>query len=121
MTARPDRHDPATVGFDTLAIHAGNQTDPATGAIRTPIVMANSYALPDDPSALDWSGTDVPLYTRNSGVNQIGLQRKLAALEGGEDAVAFATGVAALHAVFFAHLKSGDHVVVSDVTYEATW
>ena len=121
MTVRPDRHDPATVAFDTLAIHAGNQTDSGTGAIRTPIVMANSYALPDDPSALDWSGTDVPLYTRNSGVNQIGLQRKLAALEGGEDAVAFATGVAALHAVFFAHLRSGDHVIVSDVTYEATW
>jgi methionine-gamma-lyase len=54
-------------------------------------------------------------------VNQLGLQRKLAALEGGEDAVVFATGVAALHSVFFAHLKSGDHVVVSDVTYEATW
>lgn len=118
---RPDRHDPASVAFDTLAIHAGNQTDSGTGAIRTPIVMANSYALPEDPSDLDWSGTDVPLYTRNSGVNQLGLQRKLAALEGGEDAVAFATGVAALHAVFFAHLKSGDHVVVSDVTYEATW
>ncbi len=119
--SRPDRHDPATISFDTLAIHGGNQTDPGTGAIRTPIVMANSYALPDDPSALDWSGTDVPLYTRNSGVNQLGLQRKLAALEGAEDAVAFASGVAALHAVFFAHLKSGDHVVVSDVTYEATW
>jgi cystathionine beta-lyase/cystathionine gamma-synthase len=63
----------------------------------------------------------VPLYTRNSGVNQLVLQERLAVLEGGEDAVALASGVAALHAVFFTHLRSGDHVVVADVSYEATW
>ncbi|MFW8643078.1 aminotransferase class I/II-fold pyridoxal phosphate-dependent enzyme [Rhizobium beringeri] len=49
------------------------------------------------------------------------MQRKLAAIEGGEDAAVFATGVAALHAVFFTFLKSGDHVIVGDVTYEAVW
>ena len=42
-------------------------------------------------------------------------------LEGGEDAVALATGVAALHAVFFTHLRSGDHAVIADVTYEAVF
>ncbi|GHF68634.1 methionine-gamma-lyase [Amycolatopsis bartoniae] len=120
MTPRPDRHEPATLAFGTQAVHAGNETS-GTGPIRTPIVMANSYGLPEDPSALSWSGTDVPLYTRNSGTNQLGLQRKLAALEGGEDAVVFASGVAALHAVFFTYLRTGDHIVVSDVTYEATW
>ena len=92
-----------------------------SGAIRTPIVMANSYALPDDPSSVSWSGTDIPLYTRNSGANQLGLQQKLAALEGAEDAVALASGVAALHAVFFTLLRSGDHVVVASITYEATY
>jgi methionine-gamma-lyase len=102
-------------------VHAGNEIDRGSGALRTPIVMANSYALPDDPSQISWSGTDVPLYTRNSGVNQLALQAKLAALEGGDDAVALASGVAALHAVFFTFLRTGDHVVVSDVAYEATF
>ncbi|HEV7847820.1 MAG TPA: aminotransferase class V-fold PLP-dependent enzyme [Mycetocola sp.] len=118
---RPDKHSPETLSFPSQAVHAGNVTDPGSGAIRTPIVMANSYGLPEDASTISWSGTDVPLYTRNSGTNQLGLQAKLAALEHGEDAVVLASGVAALHAVFFTLLKSGDHVVVGDVTYEAIY
>jgi len=121
VISRPDKHDPLSLKDSTLAVHAGNTIDTGSGAIRTPIVMANSYALPEDPSEVSWSGTDVPLYTRNSGVNQLGLQAKLAALDGGEDAVVLASGVAALHAVFFTFLRSGDHVVVADVGYEATW
>ncbi|WP_246501719.1 trans-sulfuration enzyme family protein [Mesorhizobium caraganae] len=109
------------MSFDTLSVHGGNEIDTTSGAIRTPIVMANSYVLPYDPSMKDWSDTENPSYTRNSGHNQICLQRKLAALEGGEDAAVFATGVAALHAVFFTFLKTGDHVIVGDVTYEAVW
>ncbi|WP_330996191.1 aminotransferase class I/II-fold pyridoxal phosphate-dependent enzyme [Burkholderia cepacia] len=118
---RPDKRDPASLSFDSQAVHAGNVVDVTTGAIRTPIVMANSYRLPDDPSALDWSDAHALFYTRNLGHNQRCLERKLAALEHGEDAVVFSTGVAALHALFFTFLKSGDHVVVSDVTYEAVW
>ena len=53
---RPDRDHPETLGFATQAVHAGNSVDPGTRAIRTPLVMANSYALPDDPSRLSWSG-----------------------------------------------------------------
>ncbi|MEP9413442.1 aminotransferase class I/II-fold pyridoxal phosphate-dependent enzyme [Gordonia sp. VNQ95] len=109
----------ATAGDMTTAVHAGNDTRGA--AIRTPITMANSYHLPPNPEAVDWSGTDDLLYTRNSGANQIALQRKLAVLDHGEDAVALASGVAALHAVFFTFVAAGDHVVVSDTTYEATW
>ncbi|GAB3270654.1 trans-sulfuration enzyme family protein [Kineosporia babensis] len=118
---RPDKHDPASVGTSTWAVHGGNRIDEGSGAIRTPLVMANSYRLPEDPAAMNWSATDQPLYTRNGGANQAGLERKLAAMEGGEAAAVFATGVAALHGVFFTLLKSGDHVVVSDVTYEAVW
>jgi cystathionine beta-lyase/cystathionine gamma-synthase len=120
VSIRPDKHDPASLRLLTQAVHAGNRIDPGTGAIRTPLVLANSYALPDDPSDISWSATDVPLYTRNSGVNQLALQEKLAILDHGEDAVALASGVAALHAVFFTFLSSGDHVVVADVVYEAT-
>lgn len=121
MTARPDKHVPDSIGFATQAVHSGNRIDPASRAIRSPLVLANSYALPEDPSELSWSGTDVPIYTRNSGANQLALQDKLAALEGGEDAVVLASGVAALHAVFFTFLRTGDHAIVADVTYEASW
>ena len=123
MTTRPDKHDPQSMAFATQAVHLGNAIDPGSGAIRTPLVMANSYALPEDPTAFDWSDTssDGLVYTRNSGLNQVRLEEKLAALEHGEAAAVFATGVAALHGVFFTLLKSGDHVVLSDVTYEAVW
>lgn len=105
-------------------MHGGNSSvgDHGEGAaIRVPITMANSYHLPYDPSTMDWSNPEHLTYTRNTGVNQIALQDKLAALEHGEDALALASGVAALHAVFFTHVNSGDHVVVSDTTYEATY
>jgi cystathionine gamma-synthase len=118
---RPDKRDLPSLAFNTLAVHGGNLFDSTSGAIRTPIVMANSYLLPDDPSTMNWSDTETMSYTRNSGHNQICLQKKLASMERGEDAVVFATGVAALHGVFFTFLKSGDHVLVSDVTYEAVW
>ena len=124
-TRRPDKHDAASVGEQTWSVHGGNHLDahPAgEGApVRVPITMANSYHLPADPSTMDWSNPAHMTYTRNTGVNQIALQDKLAALEHGEDAVVLASGVAALHAVFFAHLATGDHVVVSDATYEATY
>ncbi len=121
MAERPDKHDPATVGDWTWAVHGGNAPDPATGALRRPLVMANSYLLPADPSAMDWSNPDGLVYTRTTGANQQALETKLAALEGGTSAIAFASGVAALHAVFFSRLRSHDHIVVSDVTYEAVW
>jgi methionine-gamma-lyase len=104
----------------TLSVHAGNAVDPGTGAIRRPLVAANSYELPEDPSEISWSGTGTRLYTRNGGANQGWLEEKLAALDGGEAALALGSGVAALHAVFFTLLRSGDHVVCSDVTYAAT-
>jgi cystathionine beta-lyase/cystathionine gamma-synthase len=118
---RPDKDNLPSLGFDTQAVHGGNVKDATSGAIRTPIVMANSYALPDDPSTMDWSKPQGLCYTRNSSHNQLCLERKLAAMDRGEDAVVFSTGVAALHSIFFTFLKSGDHVVVSDVTYEAVW
>ena len=117
----PDKHDATTVSDATWAVHGGNRIDSDTGAVRTPIVMANSYLLPEDPSGMDWSTADRLVYTRNGALNQSALQDKLAALEGGEAAAVFATGVAALHGTFFTLLRPGDHVVVSDVTYEAVW
>jgi len=110
---RPDKERPESLSFDSQAVHAGNVPDATTGAILTPIVMANSYRLPADPSALDWSDSQRLFYNRNSGHNQLCLERKLAAMERGGEAVVFSTGVAALHAIFFTLLRTGDHVVVS--------
>ncbi|RJT41475.1 cystathionine gamma-lyase, partial [Mesorhizobium waimense] len=65
--SRPDKHELSTLAFNTLSVHGGNEIDKTSGAIRTPIVMANSYLLPHDPSTMDWSDTETPSYTRNSG------------------------------------------------------
>ena len=108
-------------GFSTRAVHSGIHIDKGTGAIKPPINMANCYALPDDPSTLNWSSSDTLLYTRNGGTNQRYLQEKLADLEGGEDAIVLASGVGALSGLFFSLLESGDHVVFSSVTYVAVY
>lgn len=108
-------------GFQTRAVHAGNDVDSETGAIKRPITMANSYELPYDPTDVNWSSAAGNLYTRNGGSNQKYLQEKLASLEGGEDCVVLASGVAALSGLFFALLQSGDHVIFSSVTYIAVY
>lgn len=109
-------------GFSTRAVHTGNDVDAETGAIKRPITMANSYELPYDPSDINWSSADgASIYTRNGGSNQKYLQEKIASLEGGEDCIVLASGVAALSGLFFALLKSGDHVIFSNVTYIAVY
>ncbi len=108
-------------GFQTRAVHTGNDIDGETGAIKRPITMANSYELPYDPSDLNWSSAGKNLYTRNGGSNQQYLQEKLASLENGEDCVVLASGVAALSGLFFSLLNRGDHVIYSNITYVAVY
>lgn len=108
-------------GFTTRAVHTGNDIDGETGAIKRPITMANSYELPYDPTALNWSSAGGNLYTRNGGSNQKYLQERIASLENGEDCVVLASGVAALSGLFFALLEQGDHVIFSSVTYIAVY
>lgn len=102
-------------------MHTGNDTDRETGAIKRPITMANSYELPYDPTEMNWSSADGNLYTRNGGSNQKYLQERIASLEGGEDCIVLASGVAALSGLFFALLRQGDHVIFSSVTYIAVY
>ncbi|WMI80046.1 trans-sulfuration enzyme family protein [Anaerotignum sp. MB30-C6] len=110
-----------TFGFATRAIHVGNDIDQDSGAVKRPITMANSYALPYDPTDVNWSSAEGNLYTRNGGTNQKYLQERIASLEGGEDCVVLASGVAALSGLFFALLNAGDHVIFSNVTYIAAY
>ena len=82
----------------------GNEVDKDSGAIKRPITMANSYALPYDPTDMNWSSAGANLYARTGATNQKYLQERVASLEGGEDCVVLASGVAALSGLFFALL-----------------
>ena len=68
---RPDKHDFDTLTDNSWSVHGGNHADETTGAIRTPIVMANSYALPEDPTTIEDPGYQGLVYTRES-VAQLG-------------------------------------------------
>ncbi len=109
-------------GLRTTAIHAGEAPDPATGASAPNLVMSTTYVL-DKPlgfSAQDL-GDEAPfIYTRwgNPTVRQ--LEDKLAALEGAEAGLCFASGMAASAAVLLGLLSAGDHLVVSDTNYAGT-
>ena len=105
----------------TQAIHTGTDYDAETGAVRRPLHMANSYKLPDDLSKVNYSSTDLLMYVRNGNANQHWLEEKVAALYGADDAIVLASGVAALHALFWTLLKTGDRVVYPKVSYMAVY
>jgi methionine-gamma-lyase len=108
--------------FETLAVHAGEEPDRETGALRTPLHMAASFELPGfGPALFDalMMESDEPphAYTRWSNPTLRALEARLAALEGAEAGVAFASGMAAVSAVILTFLGEGDHLVASDVCY----
>ena len=109
-----------SLGLQTIAVHGGSRKDDVFGAINEPIYMTSNYRIPTDGTPVDWSGINSNIYARNRNVNQMVLQDKLCALTGAEDGAVFASGVAALAAVFVTYLKTGDHVVASEVCYSAT-
>ena len=114
--------DKTMLNIQTLAIHAGETPDPATKASSPNLVMSTTFVADADATfSAEALGDNAPyFYTRwgNPTVDQ--LERKLAALEKAEGCVAFASGMAAVAAVFLHTLKAGDHLVLSDVTYAAT-
>lgn len=106
-------HDPAH-RQGTLCIHAGQEPDPASGAVMTPIVLASTF-VQDGPGA--HKGYD---YSRAGNPTRTALEGCLAALEGATHGVAFGSGCAATTAVLLS-LKSGDHVVCGDDVYGGTF
>ena len=108
-------------GIATQAIHTGTDYDGGTGAVRRPLHMANSYRLPDDLSEVNYSSTDLLMYSRNGNPNQHWLEEKIAALHEADDAIVLGSGVAALHALFWTLLKTGDRVVYPKVSYMAVY
>lgn len=109
-------------GVRTLAIHAGETPDPVTRASAPNLVMSTTFvADPEAGFSVEGLEEDTPfIYTRWANPTVQQLETKLAALEGAEHAIAFASGMAAVNAVFFHHLGAGDHVIVSDIAYAAT-
>ena len=108
-------------GLSTQAVHTGTDYDAETGAVRRPLHMANSYKLPGDLSKVNYSSTDLLMYARNGNANQHWLEEKIAALYGAEDAIILASGVGALHALFWTLLKTCDRVDYPNVSYMAVY
>lgn len=106
-------------GFNTLAIHAGAQPDPATGARATPIYQTTSFVFDDveHAAALFNLETFGNIYTRITNPTQAVLEERIAALEGGTAALAVASGHAAQVLAFHTLLESGDEFVAARQLY----
>jgi len=115
MTMSADR----TPGFSTLAIHAGAQPDPATGARVTPIYQTTSFVFDDvdHAAALFNLETFGNIYTRIMNPTQAVLEERIAALEGGTAALAVASGHAAQLLVFHTLLEPGDEFIAARQLY----
>ncbi|MEO8070623.1 MAG: PLP-dependent aspartate aminotransferase family protein [Acidobacteriota bacterium] len=105
---------PPHARFPTVCIHGGQEPDPSTGAVTTPIFQTSTYVQ----AALgEHKGYE---YARTSNPTRAALEANLAAIEGGRAGFAFASGMAAIDAVL-SRLGTGDHVVVTDNTYGGTY
>jgi cystathionine beta-lyase/cystathionine gamma-synthase len=100
--------------FETLAIHAGQQPDPATGAVMTPIYQTSTYV---QNGVGDHKGYD---YARTGNPTRTALESCLAALEGAQHGLCFASGMAAIDTLLRL-IKPGEHVLASNDVYGGTY
>ncbi len=107
---------------ETLAVHAGEHVDPATRASSPNLVMSVTFAPTELTgfSTRDRGDYEGFIYARKASPTVRQLEDKLAALEGGEAALAFASGIAASHALIAGRLSGGDHLVMTDTNYIGT-
>ncbi|BAJ30512.1 MULTISPECIES: cystathionine gamma-synthase [Kitasatospora] len=103
-------------GFETLAIHAGQEADPRTGAVVTPIYQVSTYKQ-DGVGGLR-EGYE---YSRSANPTRTALEECLAAIEGGARGLAFASGLAAEDTLLRTLLKPGDHIVIPNDAYGGTF
>jgi len=104
---------PESARFSTICIHAGQEPDPSTGAIITPIFQTATYVQEELGKHKGYE------YARTQNPTRFALEQNMAAIEGGTAAYAFASGMAAIDAITTL-LEAGDHVVVTDNTYGGT-
>jgi O-acetylhomoserine (thiol)-lyase len=110
---------PKYPGFDTLALHAGQSPDPATGSRAVPIYQTTSYVFRDTEHAASLFNMERAghVYSRISNPTVAVLEERLAALEGGVGAIATASGQAALHLAIATLMDAGSHIVASGSLY----
>jgi cystathionine beta-lyase/cystathionine gamma-synthase len=109
-------------GLRTIAVHAGEGVDPVTRASSPNLVMSSTFA-PEAVtgfSARNRMGYEGFIYARQSNPTVRQLEEKLTALESGEAAQAFGSGMAASHALIAGRLSKGDHLIISDSNYVGT-
>jgi O-acetylhomoserine (thiol)-lyase len=113
---------PRAFGFDTRQVHAGQRPDPNTGARAMPIYQTTSYVFEDPESAAAYFNLQEfgNTYSRIMNPTVAAFEERMANLEGGCGAVAFASGIAAQAAALFTMLQPGDHVVSSSALYGGT-
>ena len=112
--------EPSKQSFSTRAIHTGEPIERASGAVEPSISLSTNFSA--DPDRIGFSaeslGDDSPyFYARWATPTVRALEEKLASLEGGEDALCFASGMAAISALLLGTLHAGDHLLLSDVCY----
>jgi len=112
----------ANKGVQTLAIHGGENPDPATGASTPSLVMSSTFVVDEEISfsANNLTAETPFVYTRWDNPTTRQLEQKLAILEQAEACIAFASGMAASAAVMLAHLSQGDHLIISNTNYPGT-
>lgn len=110
-------------GYSTIAVHAGSDPCPVTGALVAPIYQTSTYTYKNTEEAGKiFSGEKFGyLYGRDHSPTEYDLEEKIAALEGGEACKCFASGMSAISSVYLSILKAGDHVICSDVVYGGTY
>src|SRR2546422_8811579 len=110
---------PKYPGFDTLALHAGQSPDPATGSRAVPIYQTTSYVFRDTEHAASLFNMERAghVYSRISNPTNAVLEERVAALEGGVGAIATASGQAALHLAVATIAGAGSHLVASLALY----
>ena len=111
--------DPKYPGFDTLALHAGQSPDPATGSRAVPVYQTTSYVFRDTEHAASLFNMERAghVYSRISNPTVAVLEERIAALEGGVGAIATASGQAALHLAVATLMGAGGHIVASNSLY----
>ncbi len=109
--------------FATLAVHAGESPCPLTGALDTPIYQSTSFASADAEEMAALYAGEKPgyMYSRYGNPTVHALEEKVAALEGGEAAQAFGSGMAAISSAILGDVKAGDHVVAAKALYGAAY
>jgi len=110
---------PKYPGFDTLALHAGQSPDPATGSRAVPVYQTTSYVFRDTEHAASLFNMERAghVYSRISNPTVAVFEERIAALEGGVGAIATASGQAALHLAVATLMGAGSHIVASTALY----